>query len=68
MTRVTSKKSDITKGIHKDANVRYGWLACSKKDMSMMMECGFGHNTLSLSKCIYNFGVHLAVITHPYAC
>ncbi|XP_058775539.1 inactive poly [ADP-ribose] polymerase RCD1 [Vicia villosa] len=62
------KQADITKGIHGDANVRYGWLACSKEELTTMMEYGLGHNALSSCKCIYGFGVHLATITHPYVC
>ncbi|XP_058763561.1 probable inactive poly [ADP-ribose] polymerase SRO1 [Vicia villosa] len=62
------KQADITKGIHGDANVRYGWLACSKEELSTIMQNGLDHNALSSSKCIYGFGIHLAAITHPYAC
>ncbi|CAK8540325.1 unnamed protein product [Lathyrus sativus] len=62
------KQVDITKVIHGDANVRYGWFACSKEDLFTMMQYGFGHNALSSFKCIYGFGIHLTAITHPYAC
>ncbi|XP_045816343.1 inactive poly [ADP-ribose] polymerase RCD1-like isoform X1 [Trifolium pratense] len=62
------KQAEITKGVHGDANVRYAWLACSKEELSTMMEYGLGHKGLSASKCIYGFGVHLAAVSHPYAC
>lgn len=60
------KQADITKGIHGDANVRYGWLASSKEELTTMMKYGLGHNALSSCKCIFGFGVHLASVTHPY--
>lgn len=59
------KQADITKEARGDANVRYAWLACSKKELSTMMKYGLGHSGLSPSKCIYGFGVHLAAIIHP---
>ncbi|XP_050907932.1 inactive poly [ADP-ribose] polymerase RCD1 [Lathyrus oleraceus] len=62
------KQVDITRVIHGDANVRYGWLACSKEDLSTMMAHGLGHNALSSFNCLYGFGIHLTSITHPYAC
>jgi len=60
------KQADITKGVRGDANVLYAWLACSKEELSTMMEYGLSHYDLSPSKCIYGIGVHLAVVTHPY--
>ncbi|XP_058763567.1 inactive poly [ADP-ribose] polymerase RCD1-like [Vicia villosa] len=62
------KQADITKLLHSDANVRYGWLACSKNELSTMMEYGLGHNALLSSKFIYGLGIHLAAVIHPYAC
>lgn len=61
------KQAEITKGVQGDANVRYAWLACSKEELSTMMEYGLGYNGLSASKCIYGAGVHLAAVSHPYA-
>ena len=63
--QLLQKQVDITKGVLGDANVHYAWLACSKEDLSTMVEYGPGHYELSSSKCIYGFGVHLAVVTHP---
>jgi len=58
---------DITKKLKGDANVRYAWLACSKEELSTMMEYGLSHYGLSPPKCLYGFGVHLAALNHPYA-
>jgi hypothetical protein len=59
------KQANITNGVRGDANVRYAWLACSKKELSTMMEYGLSHYELSPSRCIYGFGVHLAAVTYP---
>ncbi|XP_061343034.1 inactive poly [ADP-ribose] polymerase RCD1-like [Gastrolobium bilobum] len=61
------KQAEITKKIHGDANVQYAWLASSKGELSTMMEYGLGHCRLSVSKCIYGIGVHLAAVTCPDA-
>ncbi|RHN44305.1 putative poly(ADP-ribose) polymerase, catalytic domain-containing protein [Medicago truncatula] len=62
------KQADIIKGIRGVANIRYAWLACSKEEISTMMEYELSHYELSPSKCIYGPGVHLAAITHPFVC
>jgi hypothetical protein len=64
--KLFQKQADITKEVQGHANVRYAWLACSKEELSTIMEYGPGHYELSPPKCIYGFGVHLAAITHPY--
>ncbi|RYQ81486.1 hypothetical protein Ahy_Scaffold1g107400 isoform J [Arachis hypogaea] len=61
------KQAEITKKAHGDANVRYAWLALSKNELSTMMQYGLGYCGLSLSKCKYAVGVHLAAATCPYA-
>ncbi|KAK7309747.1 hypothetical protein RJT34_06722 [Clitoria ternatea] len=61
------KQAEITKKFRGDANIRYAWLASSKRELSTMMEYGFGHCGLSASKCIYGTGVHLAACSCPDA-
>jgi hypothetical protein len=61
------KHADITKEVQGDANFRYAWLACSTEELSKMTEYGLRHYGLSPSKGIYGFGVHLTVVTQPYA-
>ncbi|XP_027362196.1 inactive poly [ADP-ribose] polymerase RCD1-like isoform X2 [Abrus precatorius] len=61
------KQAEITKKFHGDANVRYAWLASSKKELSAMMEYGLGHCGLSTLRCTYGVGVHLAAVTCPDA-
>ncbi|XP_047167279.1 inactive poly [ADP-ribose] polymerase RCD1-like isoform X1 [Vigna umbellata] len=61
------KQAEITKKIHGEANIRYAWLAFSKRDLSTMMEYGLGHCGLSGPKCTYGIGVHLAAASCPDA-
>ncbi|XP_057418944.1 inactive poly [ADP-ribose] polymerase RCD1-like [Lotus japonicus] len=58
---------EITKIIHKDANVRYAWLPFNKEELSTMMKYGLGHCALCVTKSTYGVGVHLAAVTCPYA-
>ncbi|MED6205951.1 hypothetical protein PIB30_022397 [Stylosanthes scabra] len=60
-------QAEITKKTRGDANIQYAWLALSKNELSTMMQYGLGHCGLSLSKCKYAVGVHLAAASCPYA-
>ncbi|XP_057425827.1 inactive poly [ADP-ribose] polymerase RCD1-like [Lotus japonicus] len=60
-------QAKITKEFHGDANIRYAWLPISKGELSTMMEYGLGHCALCAAKGTYNVGVHLSVVTCPYA-
>jgi len=64
--KLFQKQADITKEVQGHANVRYAWLACSKEELSIIMEYGPSHYELSPRKCIYGFGVHLAAVTYPF--
>ncbi|CAJ1931084.1 unnamed protein product [Sphenostylis stenocarpa] len=61
------KQAEITKKIHGEANIRYAWLASSRRELSTMMEYGLGHCGLSGSKSTYGIGVHLAAASCPDA-
>ncbi|XP_057418943.1 inactive poly [ADP-ribose] polymerase RCD1-like [Lotus japonicus] len=58
---------EITKIIHKDANVRYAWLPFNKEELSTMMKYELGHCAPCVTKSTYGVGVHLAAVTCPYA-
>lgn len=53
------KQVEVTKKYRGDANVRLGWLACSKEAVSSIMMYGLGHYGTSMTKSSYGVGVHL---------
>ncbi|XP_050220519.1 inactive poly [ADP-ribose] polymerase RCD1-like isoform X2 [Mercurialis annua] len=53
------KQIELTKKCRGDANVRYAWLAASKKLLSTIMLYGLGHCGPSTTKSKYGIGVHL---------
>ncbi|XP_037496681.1 inactive poly [ADP-ribose] polymerase RCD1 isoform X2 [Jatropha curcas] len=54
------KQIELTKKCRGDANVRYAWLASSKRLLSTVMFCGLGHCGSSITKSKYGIGVHLS--------
>eukprot|EP00257_Ricinus_communis_P016322 XP_015574464.1 inactive poly [ADP-ribose] polymerase RCD1 [Ricinus communis] len=54
------KQIELTKQCRGDANVRYAWLASSKKLISTIMLYGLGHCGPSATKSKYGIGVHLS--------
>lgn len=56
---IFQKQVEITRNHRGDANVRDGWLAFSKGELSTVMMHGLGHCGQSIIKSTYGIGVHL---------
>ncbi|KAF3449363.1 hypothetical protein FNV43_RR10091 [Rhamnella rubrinervis] len=59
------KQVEITRNHRGDANVRHGWLAISKGELSVVMMYGLGHCGQSIIKSTYGIGVHLTADSCP---
>ncbi|XP_065877825.1 inactive poly [ADP-ribose] polymerase RCD1-like [Euphorbia lathyris] len=54
------KQIELTKKCRWDANIRYAWLASSKRLISTILSYGLGHCGQSIVKSKYGIGVHLS--------